>query len=191
MCELLQESLSFWRGDAVCLPPFDRTFTTGEQAAREVHLDQFLQTVERELRGLPRTRSERRSARIRIDSAFTDFAKDCLDLDDSHLELLLNDGFSAVVTQLARQARQFDPAVSAAAIFQGLEGPASRGRHIRRAWSGRAIAERRIAPSPPMPCQRCSNSLYAASDGYVVQAVYSNPPSLPLADYERLLTKVQ
>ncbi len=118
MCELLQESLSLWHRDAVCLPPFDRTFTSAEQAAREIHLDQFLRTVEAELRDLPRTRSERCFARRRVTSAFTDFAKACLNLDDSHLELLLNDGFSAVATQLARQARQFDPAVSAADIFQ-------------------------------------------------------------------------
>ncbi len=67
---------------------------------------------------MPRTRSERRSARSRVTSAFTDFAKYCLDFDDTHLELLLNDGFSAVATQLARQARQFDPGVSASDIFQ-------------------------------------------------------------------------
>ena len=127
MRELLQESLSLWHraavsGDhieaALCLPPFDRTFTPAEQAAREIHLDHLLHTVEAELRDLPRTRSERRSARSRVTSAFTDFAKYCLDFDDSHLDLLLNDGFSAVATQLARQARQFDPGVSASDIFQ-------------------------------------------------------------------------
>jgi hypothetical protein len=136
MRELLQESLSLWRraavngvdlnaavrnGDveaALCLPPFDRTFTPAEQASREIHLDHLLHTVEAELRDVPRTRSERRSARSRVTSAFTDFAKYCLDFDDTHLELLLNDGFSAVATQLARQARQFDPGVSASDIFQ-------------------------------------------------------------------------
>jgi hypothetical protein len=136
MRELLQESLSLWHraavsgahlnaavsgGDvkgALCLPPFDRTFTHVEQAAREIHLDKLLHTVEAELRDLPRTRSERRSARGRVTSAFTDFAKSCLDFDDNHLEILLNDGFSAVATQLARQARQFDPGVSASDIFQ-------------------------------------------------------------------------
>jgi hypothetical protein len=127
MRELLQESLSLWRRTAVsgahinaalCLPPFDRTFTPAEQATREIHLDHLLHTVEVELRDVPRTRSERRSARSRVTSAFTDFAKYCLDFDDTHLELLLNDGFSAVATQLARQARQFDPGVCASDIFQ-------------------------------------------------------------------------
>jgi hypothetical protein len=127
MRELLQESLSLWRRaganganekDSLGLPPFHRTFTPAEQAAREIHLDHLLHTVEAELRDVPRTRSERRSARSRVTSAFTDFAKYCLDFDDTHLELLLNDGFSAVATQLARQARQFDPGVSASDIFQ-------------------------------------------------------------------------
>ena len=79
MCQFLEESLSLWRQDAICLPRFDGTFTAAEQATREIHLDQFLRTVEAELRDLPRTRSERRSARSRITSAFIDFAKACLE----------------------------------------------------------------------------------------------------------------
>ncbi len=157
MRELLQETLSFWRGDAVCLPPFDRTFTAAEQAAREVHLDQFLQTVERELRGLPRTRSERRSARSRIDSAFTNFAKDCLDLDDSHLELLLNDGFSAIATQLARQARQFDPAVSAADIFQAS----------RNAWTACGLQTLMGQDMRLTPAIFAYSMLYPYTDNYL------------------------
>ncbi len=117
--KLLREALSLWRQDEVCFPPFDRTFTDAEQITRETHLDRFLQTVEGELRDLPSTRSQRRTARSRLTSAFTNFAKACLDLDDSHLELLLNDGFSAVTTQLAQEARHIDPDVSAADIFQG------------------------------------------------------------------------
>jgi hypothetical protein len=118
MRELLRQSLSLWHRGTVCLPPFDRTFTAAEQAAREMHLDQFLRRVERELEDRPCNSSERRSARHRMTSAFTDFAKLGLDLDDSQLELLLNDGFSAAATQLARRARQFDPTVTAADIFQ-------------------------------------------------------------------------
>jgi hypothetical protein len=54
----------------------------------------------------------------RITSAFERFAKSALNLEDKHLELLLNDGFSTVATQLARQARRFDSAVSIADILQ-------------------------------------------------------------------------
>ncbi|HUJ29644.1 MAG TPA: hypothetical protein VLY23_00055 [Candidatus Acidoferrum sp.] len=123
MCELLQQSLALWAeaaggDDPSGLPLFGRTFTPVEQAARETLLDRFLDTIESELRQMPRTRAERSSARARVTSGFTDFARTCLDLDDGHLDLLLNDGFSAVATQLARQARLFDPAVSAADIFQ-------------------------------------------------------------------------
>ncbi len=118
VCELAQEALSLWRQEEICPAPFERTFTPGEQAPRERHLDRFLQTIEAELRELPRTKTERNAARSRITSGFVDFAKGSLDLDDRHLELLLNDGFSTVATQLAREARQLDRDVSAADIFQ-------------------------------------------------------------------------
>jgi hypothetical protein len=115
---LIDESISLWEEDPACLPRFEHTFTVNDQASREAQLDQFLKSVEAELRHLPRTRSERQRVRRRITSAFERFAKSALDLEDKHLELLLKDGFSTVATQLARQARRFDPAVSIADILQ-------------------------------------------------------------------------
>jgi hypothetical protein len=172
MRELLQGSLSFWRRDAVYLPPFERTFTAAEQVAREHRLDQFLQTVERELRGLPRTRSERRSARSRIDSAFTDFAKDCLDLDDRHLELLLNDGFSVVATQLARQARQFDPAVSAADIFQAS----------RNAWTACGLQSLMGRDMRLTPAIFAYSMLYPYTDNYLDDPAISRGAKLAFSN---------
>ncbi len=76
----------------------------------------------------------------------------------------------------ARLPRWLQPRPPDAALAQDLrlEGPASRGRHIPRAWSGRVIAERRISPSPPTLCQRCSNNLSGASADHDVQAVHSS-----------------
>jgi hypothetical protein len=190
MRELLQESLALWHrvavsgghlsatvsnGDveaALCLPPFDRTFTPAEQAAREIHLDHLLHTVEAELRDVPRTRSERRSARSRVTSAFTDFAKYCLDFDDSHLELLLNDGFSAAATQLARQARQFDPGVSASDIFQAS----------RNAWTACGLQvllgrDMRLTPSI-----FAYSMLYPYTDNYLDDPVTSRSAKLAFSD---------
>ncbi len=172
VCQLLEDSLSLWREDAVSFPPFVGTFTAAEQATRETHLDAFLQTVEAELRDLPRTRSKRHSARRRITSAFIDFAKACLDLDDSHLELLLNDGFSAVATQLARQARQLDPGVSAADIFQAS----------RNAWTACGLQSLMGQEMRLTPAIFAYSMLYPYTDNYLDDPAASRGAKLAFSD---------
>ena len=118
MTELLQESIALWQESPVSLPSFERTFTPNEQAARETQLERFLASLQAELRSLPRSRPERDAARNRVTSAFVRLGRTGLDLEDRHLELLLDGGFSAIGTELARRARRFDPAVSTADILQ-------------------------------------------------------------------------
>jgi hypothetical protein len=181
MRKLLQESLFLWHRaavsggnlkDALSLPPFDRTFTPAEQAAREIHLDHLLHTVEAELRDLPRTRSERSSARASVTSAFTDFAKSCLDFDDAHLELLLNDGFSAVATQLSRQARQFDPDVSAADIFQAS----------RNAWTACGLQVLMGRDMRLTPSIFAYSMLYPYTDNYLDDPATSRSAKLAFSE---------
>jgi hypothetical protein len=172
VCRLLEESLSLWRQEAICLPPFDRTFAAAEQAAREIYLDQLLQTVEAESRDLPRTRTARRSARSRMTSAFVDFAKECLDLDEGHLDLLLNDGFSAVATQLARQARQFDPAVSAADIFQAS----------RNAWTACSFQSLMGQEMRLTPAIFAYSMLYPYTDNYLDDPATSRGAKLAFSE---------
>lgn len=118
MTELLQELIALWQESPVSLPSFERTFTPDEQAARETQLERFLASLQAELRSLPRSRPERDAARNRVTSAFVRLGRTGLDLEDRHLELLLDGGFSAIGTELARRARRFDPAVSTADILQ-------------------------------------------------------------------------
>ena len=118
MTQLLEESIALWSEGPDSLPGFERTFTAAEQAVREAQLDAFLESIERELRSLPRTRPERQAARERITRAFAGFARAGLDLEDRHLELLLGGGFSALGTELARRARRFDPGAGTADILQ-------------------------------------------------------------------------
>ena len=51
--------------------------------------------------------------------SFERFAKAGLDLEDDHLGLLLNGGFSEIGAQMAREARRFDPSMSAAEHIAG------------------------------------------------------------------------
>jgi hypothetical protein len=163
--EHLQDWLSVWKQNSQPLPALDSTFTPDEQATREAHLGRFLQSVEKELRDGPSTRSERRAAQHRITFAFTGFAKTCLDLGDPHLELLLDHGFSGVATQLAREARHLDRAISAADIFQAC----------RNAWTACAL---QALMGHPM---RLTPSIFAYSMLCPYTDNYLDDPSTSLA----------
>ncbi|HXY00926.1 MAG TPA: hypothetical protein VEI54_08385 [Candidatus Limnocylindrales bacterium] len=157
MQALLQEWLSVWKQDSSSAPAFDSAFTPQVQATRETCLDLFLQSVEKELRDRPNTRSERSAAQKRITSAFTTFAKTGLDLGDPHLELLLDHGFSSVATQLAREARHLDRAISAADIFQAC----------RNAWTACALQSLMGKPMRLTPSIFAYSMLYPYTDNYL------------------------
>ncbi len=118
MTELVEQAMALWQASPASLPPFAHSYDPAAQAAREMALGRFVQSVEAELHRLPRTRSERQVTHERITSAFVRFSRTGLDLTDSHLDLLLKGGFAAIGTELAREARRFDPAVSTADILQ-------------------------------------------------------------------------
>jgi hypothetical protein len=139
---LVQEALAEWENCPVCLPPFPKTFNVTEQAAREAHLEEFLKGIEGDLRRPPRTQSGRKALRERLTLAFERFGKAGLDLEDDHLALLLNDGFSAIGTQMARWARRFDPSMCPADIYQAT----------RNAWTAGGLQmllgrEMRLTPA--------------------------------------------
>ena len=157
MTELLQESIALWRESPVSLPAFERTFEPQEQARREAQLERFLDALQAELRSLPRSRAEREEARERITAAFVHLGRTALDLDDRHLELLLNGGFSAIGTDLARRARRFDPAVSTADILQAT----------RNAWTAcglQMLLDRKPGVTPAIFAY---SMLYPYTDNYL------------------------
>jgi hypothetical protein len=125
---LLEKSITLWLESPAVLPGL-KPFSGDGQEHRERHLEHFLRSIELELRSLPRTRSERQASRQRINSAFVGFARAGLELQEPHVELLLGGGFSAIGTELARQARRFDPNVTTADILQAS----------RNAWTACAL----------------------------------------------------
>ena len=140
--DLVQGTLVEWEECPVCLPPFPKTFTAAEQTAREACLNEFLKSVEGDLRRPPRTQSGRKALRERLTFAFERFGKGALDLEDDHLGLLLNNGFSAIGTQMARWARRFDPSISPSDIYQAT----------RNAWTAGGLQmllgrEMRLTPA--------------------------------------------
>jgi hypothetical protein len=157
MPELLAEALEVWHGCSSSLPTLNRAFHPGEQGAREEQLDRFLAAIQREVDRPPRTRSARHSTHARISNAFTEFGKTALGLEDCHLELLLEGGFSAIGTRLARQARAFDPQVSVADIFQAT----------RNAWTACGLQMLFGQSMRLTPSIFAYSMLYPYSDNYL------------------------
>src|SRR5208282_5612688 len=86
---LSAESIASWQRGATCLPPLGRRFTPAQQSRKEALLDRFLATMESEFLTVPLTRKDRARVHARITSAFAEFARSALELEDRHLALLL------------------------------------------------------------------------------------------------------
>ncbi len=157
---LVQEALAEWDECPLCLPPFQETFTVAEQAAREARLEEFIKSVESDLRRPPRSQSGRKALRERVTLAFERFAKAGLDLKDDHLGLLMNDGFSAIGTQMARGARRFDPSISPADIFQAT----------RNAWTAGGLQVLLGREMRLTPAIFAYSMLYPYTDNYLDDA---------------------
>jgi hypothetical protein len=154
---LLQEALALWQDSPASLPPFAHSYGVAEQAAKEMELGRFVESVQAELQRLPRTRPERLVTHERITAAFVRFAKAGLDFEDRHLDLLLGGGFAAIGTELARQARRFDPAVSTADIFQAS----------RNAWTACGLQMMLGHQMRLTPAIFAYSMLYPYSDNYM------------------------
>ena len=106
---------------------------------------------------LPRTRAERDRSRERITAAFMDFARSAVGMTDQHLHLLLEGGFSAIGTELGRQARRFDPGVSTTDIVQAC----------RNAWTACGLQALLIGKMRVTPSIFAYSMLYPYSDNYM------------------------
>jgi hypothetical protein len=154
---LLQETIELWQQSPATLPPFEAAYTEDQQAARERALLQFLESLRAEVRRLPRTRPERAAAHGRITAAFERFATSGLELQDPHIDLLLRQGFAAIGTALARQARRFDPAVTTTDILQAS----------RNAWTACALQMLLGRDMELTPAIFAYSMLYPYTDNYL------------------------
>jgi len=158
--ELTTASIALWQRQAEGLPALGRRFTKAEQCQKEGVLDRFAALLESEIGGTPRTRQERARAHARISSAFAEFARNALELDDRHIDLLLHDGFPAVGTTLGRLARQFDANVTTAEILQAC----------RNAWAACGLQSLFGMPMRITPAIFGYSMLYPYTDNYLDDA---------------------
>ncbi len=158
--DFVQAALAEWEECPACVPPFPETFTVAEQAAREARLEDFIKSIESDLRRPPRSKSGRNALRERMTLSFERFAKAGLGLQDDHLALLMNGGFSAIGTQMARAARRFDPSISPADIFQAT----------RNAWTAGGLQVLLGREMRLTPAIFAYSMLYPYTDNYLDDA---------------------
>ncbi len=162
--ELTAASIALWEREGDGLPAPGRRFTPAEQCQKEALLDRFTAAIEAELSSPPRTRADRARVHARISSAFAEFARNALELDDCHIALLLGEtcdgGFPVVGTTMGRLARRFDPNVSTAEIMQAC----------RNAWAAcglQALFGMRMSVTPAIFGY---SMLYPYTDNYLDDA---------------------
>jgi hypothetical protein len=155
--DLLDEAIAIWRDCPAHLPDLAPAFSPEQQALHAREFDLFLQSVGAELTAVPVDRAARIAGQARISSAFVRLASAGLDLNIAHLRLLLDGGFSAIGTQLGRQARRLGVPASVADIMQAS----------RNAWTACGLQlllgqEMRLTPSI-----FAYSMLYPATDNYL------------------------
>ena len=95
-----------------------------EQGTRERAYDDGLWAVEREVKQVPLTKTERLAAQDRLIATFARFAASALGLEMGAVDLITND-FLPAGAEFARGARKFDAGLSRWKLFRlaGTPGP--------------------------------------------------------------------
>ncbi len=153
------QSVDLWNRSAAPSVLGGPCYSPKEQQARETAYDRELKSVEREAKRAPRSRAERLAAQDRIIQSFGRFSAKALDLEDGAIGLLTND-FLPAGTDLARWARQFDPALSMADIVQAC----------RNAWTACGLQALFGEPIAITPSILGYSLLYPYSDNYLDRA---------------------
>jgi hypothetical protein len=158
--KLTAESIALWHRGEDCFPSLGRRFTPAQQARKEALLDRFLASLEGEIGNTLWTGKDRARVHARISVAFAEFARSALELEDCHVALLLEGGFSSVGSSLGREARRFDPGVTTAEILQAC----------RNAWAACGLQALFGLPMTVTPAIFAYSMLYPYSDNYLDDA---------------------
>lgn len=148
--------IELWH-DSAASPDLNASrYSSSEQETHERAYDEALNAVEEDLQREPRTRSERTGMQDRIVASFARFSARALDLDADAIGLLTRE-FLPVGTELARWARQFDPALSMADIIQAA----------RNAWTACGLQPLLGVPVKLTASILGYSLLYPYSDNYL------------------------
>ena len=153
---------AWWEADTG-LPDLGPRIARPEQSRRERELEALVDRLLRELKAPPGSACEREAAERRVAAFGRDFAKSTLDLEDRHLDALLQAGFPEAAREFARKARRFDPTVSGEDIAQA-------GRNV---WTMSSAQMMLGLPVRLSPSVFAYSLLYPATDNLL------DDPSIP------------
>lgn len=154
---LVDDSLAIWDSCTSELPELGRTYSEREQEEREQFAAARIAEVDTAMRDLRRRKLAPQDAQRRITAAIVELTSCALDVRDPYVDWLLGDGFGAVSTGLARQARQMDSSVSMIDILQAA----------RNAWTTAGLQAILGVPVQLTPSIFAYSMLYPYSDNFL------------------------
>jgi len=151
----VSQTVNTWHQSAAAsLSPFH--YSSEEQKLNEEAYDEALDTVERDLESTPQTPQEQGAFANRAVASFARFSAKALGLTGDQISLL-TDEFVPIGTELARWARQFDPALEMDAIIQAA----------RNAWTACGLQPLLGVRIELTPAILGYSLLYPYSDNYL------------------------
>jgi hypothetical protein len=176
--ELAQQFTALWWKSDDHAPSLGPTYTARQQSAQEAHLKQYLDTLTATLKRSLRAPAERQAAQERILAASETFGRSALGLQKPQRDVILSPGFSSLAHEFIREARRFDPAISAYDVFQAG----------RNAWVMGGLQLLLGQPLRLTPAMFAYSMLYPYSDNYLDDPAV--PPATKLAFQERFTRRL-
>jgi hypothetical protein len=165
------ETTEEWNRCAQSALPPSICYSAKEQRLHEKAYDDGLRAVQREVRRMPRTASDRFAVRQRIVALFPRFASIALDLAPEETGLITS-VFLPTGTELARWSRSFDPGLTNADIVQAC----------RNAWTCCGLQALFGQPVELTPSVVAYSLLYPYSDNYLDHPGLSTADKLHFSD---------
>jgi hypothetical protein len=165
---LVTQFKELWWSCEPSLPELGPTYSLKEKKAREASLGSCLDQLGQELQriSISHERPDQPALQERLFPLAGNILKTSFGLEDRHVAALTSYGFAGTVEEFARQARQFDPDISAADIYQAG----------RNAWSMNLMQYLMGLPVEVTPAVLAYSLLYPYSDNYL------DDPGIPVKE---------
>jgi hypothetical protein len=146
-----------WWSCEPALPDLGPVYSPNERKACESKLVNCLDRLGEELEWISQDRTDRRALQDRLFPLAGNFLKTTFGLEDRHVAALTSYGFAESVEEFVRRARQFDPDIPAADIYQAG----------RNAWSMNLFQYLMGMPVEVTPAVLAYSLLYPYTDNYL------------------------
>ena len=155
--ELVTRYKELWWSCATDLPELGPTYSLNEKKAREAHLSGSLEQLGEQLKQIAHVHPDRQALQEQLFPLAGTILQTSFDLANRHFVALTSYGFTEAVIEFVRQARQFDPQISATDIYQAG----------RNAWSMNLMQYLLGLPVAVTPSVLAYSLLYPYSDNYL------------------------